>query len=140
MKAEYDRKYRAEHRDRLCQQKRDRYYANHEESLRKHAARRAATRAEPEAHAAEKAYKREYQSRPGWKEHKRQYDRRYRAEREFGQGPLAEAVVLLRELEEELRGPDRTARMNQRRHLRGVAQKQRRRGAADKKDKRRRKK
>lgn len=96
-KAEYDRQYRAKNLESIKAKKRAHYLANHDRFMAMWAERRA----DPAYREAHAAYKREYQARPGWKEHKRQYDRRSRAVRLHGE-EWAEAYLALLELNEEV--------------------------------------
>lgn len=97
-KAAYDKEYRTKNKELLRKKKQANYYANHEENLRKQAARRAC----PEWRKKHAEYKKEHQARPEWKDHKRRYDRQYRCERAVGP-EMAEAYSVLIDLENELR-------------------------------------
>lgn len=95
-KAEYDRARRAELGEELLRQKA--------------AARRALLAANPELvrarekanRDARKAEHAEYCRRPEYRDWKRNYDRKHRANKFFG--PFAEAFLVLRDLESELAG------------------------------------
>ncbi len=89
-KAEYDKARRNELRDEIREQKRAAYYANHKESLGKHAKYR---KKRMPKHV-------EYCRRPEYKEKKVEYDRKHRAA-EYGE--FAETYLLLLEVEKEIR-------------------------------------
>jgi hypothetical protein len=99
MKSEYDRQRRAELADKIKADKRAAYQRDRPARLAAMAARRAC----PDFRVKMKAYQHEWARRPAVKAAKKQYDRRWRAVREFGQTDLAEVVILLGELSEALR-------------------------------------
>lgn len=72
-----------------------------------YAAHKARMETDPGYRAKYKAAQQRCQDRPEWKAHKRGYDRRYRATREYGE--MAEAYLVLLELNEEVerQEPDR---------------------------------
>jgi len=96
-KAEYDRKRRAEKRDEINAKKRASYYRNH----KTHLARQRKRRQDPEVRTKHKAYIKEYQERPGWKEYKAAYDRVWRAKNRYGE-EWAEAHLMLMALTDTL--------------------------------------
>ena len=126
----YDSRRRALDPDRFRRERRESYYRHHEENLRKQAALRAAIRADPERHEAEKQYKRELAARPEWKEHKRRYDRNYRAERDYGPewGPVK---VALQELQDAV---DARSTWNERARAKGTVNKKQSRRRSHEKD------
>jgi hypothetical protein len=93
-KAEYDRQRRSALRERL--------------RIEKQAAYRAMVAADPDGvRARERAYRQtrkaahaEYCRRPEYRDWKQGYDRKYRAQKDFG--PFAEAALLLHDLENEI--------------------------------------
>ena len=103
-KAEYDRERRARLGEALRKEKRDAYYRNHEENLRKQAIvreqRRQRHAENPEEGEAYRAVMKALRERPEWKRHKRDYDRRYRAKRMYGD--FGGAHVALMELSDEI--------------------------------------
>lgn len=102
-KAEYDRRRRAELGEELLAQKRAAYHAlSPQEKTNKYLRKKAKRQANPEIMRRYEEACRRARNRPEWKAHKRRYDRRYRAEQEFGEGALADAVVFLRELQDEV--------------------------------------
>lgn len=98
-KAAYDKARRDALGEALLAEKRAAYYRDHDARLAKAAEQRAC----PDFRAKMKAYQHAWIRRPTVKAAKKQYDRRYRAVREFGETDLAEAVVCLRELNDLLR-------------------------------------
>lgn len=105
--AEYGRKRRAELADQIKAQKDEWYRQNQKEIYARH---RERMDNDPEYRERHVACQRRCQSTPEWKEHKRQYDRKYRGKREYGE--LGEAFVVLMELVEEIdrQEPDRSVR------------------------------
>lgn len=97
-KVEYDRQRReGPLREALLQQKKAYYEAHAREIL---AVQKAAREADPELKKRRRDCQKRCMERPEWKEHKREYDRQYRADREFGE--MAPAYLLLLELEKEV--------------------------------------
>lgn len=97
-RVEYDRQRReGSLREALLQQKKAHYMAHAQEIL---AAQKAARESDPELKKRRRDCQRRCMERLEWKEHKRAYDRQYRAEREFGE--MAPAYLLLLELEKEV--------------------------------------
>ena len=98
-KAEYDAGYRNRNRDRILAGKKAHYEQNRESHLAAMAAKRAEIRADPERHAAYKAYQATFRTKE-WQAHKRAYDRKYRAEALYGE--FADAYLALQDLEGEI--------------------------------------
>jgi len=100
-KSEYDAKYREENRERICAEKRESYYANHDKNLKK----QAELRADPEYRERMREYGKQYRQDPEWKRHKREYDRKYRAEKQYGED-FAPAYLAFLALTEQLQTID----------------------------------
>ncbi len=100
-KAAYDRERRARLGEALREKKRQAYWANHEDNLRRQREARAARMADPEALRAYREAQRRCYMRPKYREQKRQSDRRYRAERDYG--GWADAHVALMDLMDAVR-------------------------------------
>ena len=96
-KATYDREYQSKNRDRLRAEKRAYYQANKAQLYAKHSAR---MKSDPVYRNKYKAAQARCQARPEWKARKAKYDRRYRAEREYGE--WADAYLTLLDLDEEV--------------------------------------
>lgn len=99
-KAEYDREVRNDPVRGAARRKKrnEAYYANHEESKRRDRERRA--NLTPEQYAKYRACQDRCQSTDDWKKRKKQYDREWKARRDYG--PLAEAQVALLDLNDEI--------------------------------------
>lgn len=130
-KAEYDRARRQRLADKLREDKRAAYLRDHAERLRK----QAEMRADPAYRQKMRAYQYEHARRPEWRAHKKKYDRKYRAERDYGE--WAEAYVTMLELREaalaaartdsELRARKGTLNKSQQRKRNASSETQRRR-------------
>lgn len=101
IKAEYDRQRRDALGELLRTKKREAYRANHSENLAKQRVKRAQLYSDPVALADYREKLKEIRSRPEWKKHKRQYDRRYRAEKKVGP-EWADSYLALLDLENEV--------------------------------------
>lgn len=98
-KAAYDANRRVKQRDKILSGKRAYYIANRE----RFKAAGAALRADPAFRAKMKAYQHEWVRRPAVRAAKKAYDRRRRAVLEFGDGDVADAVILIHEINDILR-------------------------------------
>jgi len=87
-KAEYDRKYRKENKERLKKEKHEWFKLNYDKE------KAALTRKENMPRHVE------YCRRPEYKKWKKEYDKKYLAKKEFGE--FAEAALVLFELEKQL--------------------------------------
>lgn len=94
-KAEYDRKRRAEHSDRIRGEKRE--YYQRTKSPKKGRALRAKRKAAGHDHTE---YCREYMKRPGNREAKRKYDQERLARLRYGE--FAEAAILAHQIKKEV--------------------------------------
>lgn len=103
-KQRYDRARRnGPLRQRILDEKRAAYRAlTHDERHEQYLRARARREADPDLAAAYREACVKARNTPEWKAHKREYDRRWRAATEFGDGPLADAFVLLQELIDEV--------------------------------------
>lgn len=86
----YDMERRARKHDEICAQKREYYYANRDRILAEHTVYRA-------KHMSRHV---EYCRRPEYKAWKVEYDRRYRAQSDFGE--FADAALLLGDIDREI--------------------------------------
>ncbi len=95
-KIAYDAEYRRKNRDHINAGKHIHYLANHDRMLEEQAERRA----RPGAREQQAAYHHEWIRRPKVKAAKQKYDRRYRAERNYGE--FAGAFLALQDLQTEI--------------------------------------
>ena len=90
-KAEYDRRRRMENHDEIKRKKREYYYRNHDVISKKLASYR---KENMHRHV-------EYCRQPEYKKYKKQYDRKYRANKFYGE--YAEAFLLLQDIDGEIK-------------------------------------
>ena len=105
-KAEYDKARREMHGESIRTQKRAYYKANAADIYARNKARR---QADPELQRRYRAAQDRCQASPEWKAHKRQYDRRFRAVKRYGE-EWADVTILVIEIENTVRAivPNRT--------------------------------
>lgn len=102
--AEYGKRRRAAMGGTIKEQKRQWYQANAKAIHERHAAQ---MESDPEYRERHKECQRRCQESPEWKAHKAEYDRRYRADRMYGEMADAYLILLMLDDEVERQEPDR---------------------------------